>query len=36
MEEKHNNIRVSVVEDNHFIRMALLQYLQEIACQQQG
>ena len=27
MEEKHNNIRVSVVEDNHFIRMALEQIL---------
>jgi len=27
MEEKHNNIRVSVVEDNHFIRIALEQIL---------
>lgn len=36
MEEKHNNIRVSVVEDNHFIRIALLQYLHEIPRQQQG
>ena len=27
MEEKHSNIRVSVVEDNHFIRMALEQIL---------
>jgi len=27
MEETHSNIRVSVVEDNHFIRMALEQIL---------
>lgn len=27
MEETHNNIRVTVVEDNHFIRMALEQIL---------